>query len=196
MSAVRLGRTAVLLSHHVDALELTCSVEQLPGLLLRDRTDPLERVLADVQGLAREQQPQCAVESDWLWRDDEVVIVQPDGRRKGNRYCIECSDWIGFVAAIGAVVPRITIQCRSEYLLRVGALAAFDEVTGWVDDNLLPLIEGRPEEDVARWRIARLDLAADVTGVSFRPSRLRHFTSRANVRRAYEDEPEETEEGA
>lgn len=190
MKAVRLGGTATLLSHHVDGLELTCAVEQLPGLLLRGRTDPLDAILGDVQGLARAQHPQCAVESRWVWQDDEPVIVQPDGRRKGNRYCLECSDWIGFVAAIGAVVPRITIQCRSEYLLRVGALGAFDEVTEWVDDHLLPLVEGRPDEDVAVWRIARLDLAADVTGVAFSAGRLRHFTSRANVRRAYEDEPE------
>src|SRR4051794_5649623 len=111
VSAVRLGGSAVLLSHHVDGLELTCSVEQLPGLLLRDRTDLLERELASVQELARAQRPQCAVESDWSWGDDyEKVIVHPDARRKGNRYCIECSDWVAFVAAIGAVVPRITIQ--------------------------------------------------------------------------------------
>lgn len=191
MKVVRLGGSAQLLSQHVDALELTCSVEQLPGLLLRDRTDPLERLLGEVQELARAQHPQCAVETELEWHDAERVIVQPGGVRKGNRYCIECSDWVGFVAAVGAVVPRITVQCRAEYLLRVGALVAYDEVTAWVDDHLLPLVEGRPDEDEARWRIARIDLAADVMGVALSAGRLRHFTSRANVRRAYHAERED-----
>lgn len=190
MKARRLGGHATLLSHHVDGLELTCSVQQVGLLLPEDGRDRLERELSEVQDLARAQLPQCAVESNWTWCDDDPVIVHPGGMRPGTRYCIECSDWIGFVSAVAAVTPRISIQCRSEYLLRVGALKAFDEVTEWVECELLPLVGGRPEEDRHRWRIARLDLAADVMGVSLSVGRLRHFTTRANVRRTYNDQPE------
>lgn len=195
MSAAALGRKASLVSHHVDALELTCSMSQVGLLLDTDGTDALERELAEVVQLARDQAPQCAVETCWSWgEDDEPVILHPGPKRDGQRYCLECSDWMIFVAAIGARRPRITVQCRAEYLLRVGALAAYDAATLWVEEQLLPWVGGLPEEDdKPRWGIARIDLTADVLGVKLAPSRLPHFVSRSNDRRALHDEPEDTE---
>jgi hypothetical protein len=116
--------------------------------------------------------------------------VLPRALRPGARYCVECSDWAIFVAAVGAVVPRLAIQFRADYLLRVGPLRAHDAGRSWVERHLVPLIGGRPPEDRAVWRISRLDLAADVRGVSFQLADLDHFTTRAAFRRSYNGDAE------
>ncbi|PTL58665.1 hypothetical protein [Paraconexibacter algicola] len=189
--APSLARGVRLLSLHVDALEITCSLGQVRLLLDEGGVDALERELAELVQLARSQAPQCAVETDWTWGAGEPVILHPGAMRRGQRYCLECGDWTLFVAAISSRRPRITVQCRAEYLLRVGRLAAWDEVTAWVEEQLLPWVGGLPEEDDEPcWRIARIDLAADVLGAKLAPNRLPHFVSRANARRALHDEPE------
>ncbi|HEU4656365.1 MAG TPA: hypothetical protein VFR97_02515 [Capillimicrobium sp.] len=180
---------ARLLSQHVDGLELTCAVAQVP-LLLRQRPDDLDARLGRLQARARATLPHGAVPSEWCW-DDEPVLVLPHSLRPGARYCIECSDWAIFVAPVGSVVPRLTVQLRADYLLRVGPLGAYDASREWVEDHLVPLIGGRPPEDRPAWRISRLDLAADVAGVVFQLADLDHFTTRAASRRSYTGDAEQ-----
>lgn len=185
--AIPLGGSAVLLSRHVDALELTCAVQQVPKLLMHGTDDRLERILKKHQDEARALRPRSPVESDWMWGDAERVRAHPTGIRPGVRYCIECADWMGFIAATNSVLPRMSFQLRADYLVSVGAVGAFDALVPWVERTLLPLVGGRPVEDVPRWGLARLDVAADVLGAGITETDLHRFTTRAVARETHHD---------
>lgn len=189
MKAVKLARGVRLLSQHVDSLELTCALTQVRLLLDDDDADPLDRRLATLQQLARAGTPQIPVDSDWKWHKQRVVVL-PSATRAGVRYALQSPDWRIFVAGPLARTPRLTVQCRAAYLMRVGPVAAYDEVTQWATRHLLSRVGGVPsEQPEARWTIARLDLAADVLGARLTPRRVPDFTSRSRVRREYHGGP-------
>ena len=180
--------TGDLVSHHVDALELTCSVPQV-ALLLKRNTDRLEDRLAVALREAR-RPPQQPVVSGWTWdvtADPEPVLVLPNSLRKHRSYTLFCSAWVLFVAPARSVVPRITVRLRSWYLRSYagGALGAYERVRAWVERHLLPLLDGVPPEGAPTWRVARLDLAADVAGVEVLPADLDRFTTRARRRKGH-----------
>lgn len=183
-----LANGARLLSHHVDGLELSCQVAQVP-LLLRGDPDGLEPLLARLQDSARSTVPSAPAASPFTWGERaERVVVMPHATRRGARFRLDSDDWSFFVAAVGSVLPRFTVQLRADYLLDVGPVAAYDAVRTWCEGMVLPLVGGRPPEDTPTWRISRLDLAADVTGIRLGPYDLEHFTTRATQRRTYQQD--------
>jgi hypothetical protein len=177
--------TETVVSHHVDGLELTCSVPQV-ALLMDRRTDRLEdRLAANLRDARRH--PQQAVLTGWSWdvsADSEPVLLLPYSLRKRRIYALECSAWAAFVAPARSVVPRVTVQLRSWFLRAEsgGALGAYERVRAWVERHLLPLVDGVPPGEEAVWRIARLDIAADVAGVHLALDDLDRFTTRARCR--------------
>jgi hypothetical protein len=178
-----LAGRAVLLSHHVDGLELSCAVERLPPRLA-GRPDELECALDLWQRRSRSTTPAWPVATSWSW-DGEPVQLHPRGMRPGKRYCLEASDWMVFVSTDNAPGPRFVAQLRSDYLLQAGPLPAYSAVRTWVEESLVSLLDLVPDSK-PRWGIARLDLAADLAGVKLGPSDLARFTTRARARRAFD----------
>jgi hypothetical protein len=74
------------------------------------------------------------------------------------------------------------LQLRSHYIQQVGAREAVRRVCEWTAANLLGLIDGRVELAEPCWRLHRIDLAADVTGVSLTRHHLPRFVTRARER--------------
>jgi hypothetical protein len=184
------GRT-VLIAHHVDGLELSCVVERIPPALA-GRPDELECSLDLDQRRAQATVPPWPVPSRFTW-DGEPVIAHPFGKRPGKRYCLQSDDWMVFVSGDRTPGPRLVVQLRSDYLLRVGPMRAFEAVREWVAEHLLSLLDLVPDTE-PRWGIARLDLAADVTGVSLSSSDLVRFTTRARARRTFHTDHEDAGE--
>lgn len=176
-----------LLSVHVDALELSCNVTQVP-MLYDGETDRLGTLLAELTTVARSAAPARPVQSNWTWestRGPTPVTVLPRSLRRSYAFALECCDWLLVVASPRAVVPRVMVQLRSEYLLTEGAHTAYERIRAWVERHLLPLIEGRPVGDSPVWSIARLDLAADLVGVQLHIADLARFTARARTRQSW-----------
>ena len=173
-----------LVSFHVDALELSCSIDQVP--LLHGDFDELDLKLARLKAATRGTRPSRPVPSGWRWEQaadaDEPVVVLPTSVRKGYRCALHCSDWLLLVAAPRSVLPRFAVQLRADYLLASGPLAGYEAVRAWVARHLIPLVDGVPAEAEPVWRIARLDLAADVAGVKLEAGDLNSFTTRARAR--------------
>ncbi|MBX5441605.1 MAG: hypothetical protein IRZ32_08775 [Solirubrobacteraceae bacterium] len=180
---------AVLLSHHVDALELSCAVEHVPSAL-GGRPECLDLHLAGYQDLAR-RSPRGPVASGWTWDEGPVrepVLVHPGGLRQGRRYALESPDWLVLVAAPRSVAARIVVQLRADYLLRVGPLHAYHAARAWVERHLVPMLGGLTADNQPRWGIARIDVAADVAGVHWRPADLERITTRARTRDTHHDD--------
>jgi hypothetical protein len=176
-----------LLSLHVDALELSCSVEQVP--MLHGDFDELDLKLSRSRAVTRATIPYRPAATGWSWDGNaagaEPVVVLPTAVRKGYRFALQCSDWILFVAAPRARLPQMMIQLRADYLLAAGPLAAYGAVRAWVEQHALPLVDGVAPDSSPLWLIARLDLAADVAGVNLTAADLDRFTTRARARDAY-----------
>jgi len=173
-----------LVGHHVDALELSCSIDVVP-MRLATRLEELDCQLDAYRRRARATTPAHHVQTKWTWAN-EPVIAHPSGLRPGKRYCLESRDWMLFVSA-APFGPRLVIQLRSEFLLSAGPLPAFEQLRTWTESNLLSLANLIPDTE-PRWNIARLDLAADIAGVVLTPSDLPLFTTRAVARRAFSSE--------
>lgn len=185
----QLADGAALLSHHVDALELSCAVEHVPSAL-GGRPERLDLHLAGYQNLAR-RSPRGPVPSGWTWDEGPVrepVLVHPGGLRQGRRYALESPDWLALVAAPRSVAARIVVQLRAEYLLRVGPLHAYHAARAWVDRHLVPMLGGLTDDTPPRWGIARIDLAADVAGIRLCPGDLERITTRARTRDTHHDD--------
>jgi hypothetical protein len=184
------GRT-VLIAHHVDGLELSCVVERIPPALA-GRPDELECSLDLDQRRAQATVPPWPVPSRFTW-DGEPVIAHPFGKRPGKRYCLQSDDWMVFVSGDRTPGPRLIVQLRSDYLLRVGPMRAVEAVREWVAAHLLSLLDLVPDTE-PRWGIARLDLAADITGASLSSSDLARFTTRARARRTFHADREDAKQ--
>jgi hypothetical protein len=180
------GRT-VLMAHHVDGLELSCVVERIPPALA-GRPDELECSLDLDQRRALATVPPWPVPCRFTW-EGEPVIAHPSGKRPGRRYCLQSDDWMLFVSGDRAPGPRFVVQLRSDYLLRVGPVRASEAVREWVAEHLLSLLDLVPDTE-PRWGIARLDLAADITGLSLAPEDIARFTTRARARRTFHTDPD------
>lgn len=191
MSGVReLGDGAALLSLHVDGLELSCAVEQMPMLRAGRRSDELDFKLARLKSQARATVPSGPVATGWFWDEKvepEPVLVQPTALRRAYQYALTCSAWALFVASPRAPLPRLCVQLRADYLLRVGPLHAYRAVRAWVERFPLKLIDGQAPDTEPVWRVSRLDLAADVAGVELSASDLDRFTTRARLRGSRHD---------
>jgi hypothetical protein len=191
VSTVReLGDGAVLLSLHVDALELSCAVEQVPMLCGGRTSDELDFKLSRLKSRARATVPSGPVATGWHWDEGleaEPVLLLPTALRRAYRYALACSAWVIFVAPPRAVVPRFCVQLRADYLLRVGPLHAYRAARASVERFPLQLVEGKAPDVEPVWRISRLDLAADVAGVELTTSHLDRFTTRARVRGSRHD---------
>lgn len=113
MSGLRqLTDDAVLLSLHVDALELSCSVEQVP-MLYGGEWDELDLKLSRLKVGTRATVPSRPVPTGWQWDEapaPEPVLLLPSALRKGYRFALACSAWVLFVASPRAVVPRFSVQ--------------------------------------------------------------------------------------
>lgn len=168
-----------LIGAHVDALELSWA----PTTRTRfggEETDPLGRLLAEQQFAAHQSRRPVALEQ-WGWRDDYVRVL-PRGVRSWT-HAFECNDWLGMIGRDGAQGSRGLFQIRSDYLAEVGAVEAVRQVQIWTARHLLPRTRRDTEWPVA-WRVARIDLAADLAGVRLKASDLSRFTSRASKRTA------------
>jgi len=67
----------------------------------------------------------------------------------------------------------------------VDAAAACAGVVKWVEENLLTEVSGVPDDEPPVWRVSRVDIAADITGVELSASDLARFTTRARSRESY-----------
>jgi len=179
----------VLLAHHVDALELSCAVMQVPPALA-GRPDELECALDNDRRRAGASVPPRPLPSSLGTWAGLPVVGHPRGKRPGKPYCLETDDWITFIANDRAPGPRLVVQLRSDYLLRHGPLAACKEVTAWIETHLLSLLD-LVDDETPVWRVARIDLAADVSGLSLAPGDLARFTTPARSRRVFHVEPDD-----
>lgn len=178
---------ASLLSFHVDALELSCAVDQVPMLYGGD-CDELDAKLSGLKGRARTTHPWHPVPSGWTWdetADQEPVVALPTALRDGYQFVLQCEAWVLFVAAPRAVVPRFAMQLRADYLLRTGPLLAYGAARAWVERYPMTLVQGIAPGTEPQWRISRLDLAADIAGVQLAATDLDHFTTRARIRETH-----------
>ena len=171
---------ATCIAQWVDALELSCE----PARRRRfgdELVDRLERELAELREQAR-QAPAREVESRWVFEAAgrrEVVMVTDRGFFLRNKFMLRTSRWTIGVAADSAPGPRFFVQMRSSYLAEAGPVTAFQTVSSWCGMHLLPLV-GRQAEDVPPvWRVSRVDLAADVAGLTFERADVERFTTRA-----------------
>ena len=185
MSLRRLSNGTILLGQHVDGLELAWEPPQHKRYGY-ERNDELEEQLADCQSRAMDS-PALFLETKWRYGTElEPVLVWPQGIR-GARYRLECLSWLFGINSDGKPGPRGFVQLRAPYLATVGALSSFQGVRSWADSNLLPLVGRKPDGLSTAWRVSRIDLAADVAGVSFEGGDVARFTTRARSRRAYHE---------
>jgi hypothetical protein len=192
-TAVPLGGSAVLLSHHVDGLEVSCSVPYVP-LLLGDRREQLDPLLERARARASIARPCIPVPLNFVWPygpdGDEPVLVHLGRLRRNYAYALETSAWLMFVGSPRSPLPRFLVQFRAATLLVRGGAEAFRLTRDWWDETLLPLVGGRPDDEEPQWRVSRLDLTADVGGLSLVVRDVEFFTSRAGARRTFEDRDE------
>jgi hypothetical protein len=184
-----------LLGQHVDALELTCGVDQhrrvgrrpddlhLTLLGLREQARASVHDAADVVFLKKGRIRRT------VWRfpvgeRKELVRILARGQRQWA-FVLRCEGaWQLSVAPDGARGPRLHVQFASDYLASVGALEATRAFKRWATRTVLPLIDRRgPVEPV--WRLMRVDLAADVAGASFARLDLDRFVSRSRLRSSF-----------
>lgn len=190
-SATDLGGGAKLLSHHVDWLELSCTLPQVK--LLAPDGDPLDDRLAAFKFQCTGRSGQDSLPTAWKWSgheggEVEIVRYLRQAKRRGRPYTLECSAWIIFVARPFSAIPRFVVQTRADYLQAIGPIAAYRQIRDWATENLIPLVGGIDPDAEASWRIARIDLAADISGVGFEIEDLRRFTSRSRVRGIHDDD--------
>ena len=180
-----LSEDAWLVTQVVDALELSCTVEQARSSGER-RPDELESCL---YGLRKSPGGWGPLETDWqvtVGGVPEPVWMLPASPRKGWRYALESPNWLMLISGNGQGKPRFCVQLRSDYLLSDGATTASAETCKWVETNLLPLV-GRRVGLEPSWRISRLDLAADVAGEVLEAADLQNITTRARERGCREE---------
>jgi hypothetical protein len=173
-AVVPLDGGAVLLSHHVDGLEVSCTVQQVP-LLLGDKRERLDPLLEHARARASRARPMVPVALSFVWPHgldgDEPLLIHPGRLRRNYAYGLETSSWLMLVGSPRSPLPRFVIQFRAGSLLSRGAAEILRLTRVWWETNLLPLVGGIPEEDAEpQWRISRLDLAADVGGVELPPA--------------------------
>lgn len=195
-----------LVSHHVDGLELSCSVDQVPNLNKPWKAKGSKR---ETEGKVKRDNRTASMACDleakldigkrkgqrlnreghravgWQWRDDirkEPVRLLPFSPRPGYSYALETTDWLLLVAPFRSPRPRFSFQLRAEYLLEAGAKKAFTEVVRWWTRNINPLMIAKTDEGPI-WRISRIDLAADLAGVDLEPNDLPLFIASARSRK-------------
>jgi len=183
----RLSDGAVLLGQHVDGLELAWEPPQYKRYG-HEPADGLEASLDAYRSSAQDDPARFAT-TEWPFTvetETEPVVVRPHGVRR-SPYQLECRSWLLGVNRDGKPGPRGFVQLRASYLASVGALTGFRDVRAWTNANLLPLVGRTPHGLSTTWRVSRIDLAADVAGVSFEGGDVARFTTRAGNRRAYEE---------
>lgn len=187
-----------LLSHHVDMLELTCTADQVGLLLpsepkrgdLESRGAPsvcnLELRLDGIRRTANLHTGLAILDTGWTWltQDGEVgVELLPYALRDGYAFALQTPDWLLLVAPWRSKRPRLTFQLRADYVLQNGPLVGFEAVKAWSETNIFPLVSGMAKETTPEWKVSRLDIAADVAGLTLSAGDLASFTTRAKTRK-------------
>lgn len=207
MTLPELSPGVFLCSHHVDALELSCSVEQVPlrtpsnptdghtesGRVKRDYKTALlvcelEAMLDQVKRLGEKLNLNGDRGTGWLWgkgKSGEPVRLLPTVQRRGQAFALETSDWLLMIGPYRSARPRFSFQARADYLLEVGPGKAYREIVKWWEENILPLMVGMSKDDPPVWRISRIDLAADVLGADLVASDLALIATRARQRKEH-----------
>lgn len=206
MSLLELSPGVFLASHHVDALEISCAVDQVPHLIgkgasrsgkVREQTQKVRRdfktsemvceLEAKLDRLKRNGEKlnlDGERDTGWRWREDdaeEPVKLLPTVKRAGHVFALETNDWLLMIGRFKSVRPRFTFQARADYLLEVGADEAYRQIVEWWTEHIRPLMVGITE-DSPLWRISRIDLAADLAGAKLVATDLACFTTRARQR--------------
>jgi len=209
MTLLELSSGVAVVSHHVDALELSCTVDQAPHLvkgycadlsmapwasieMRRVRRDnktaemvcELEAKLDLLKRKGERINEKGERDTGWTWDtadSAEPVRLLPEYRRKGHTFALETSDWLLMIRPFKSVKPRFSFQLRADYLLELGAGEAYRNVVEWWTANIGRLVIGQTEGSPV-WRISRIDLTADIAGISLNAGDLSMFTTRLRQR--------------
>jgi|GEM_PF-4477248 len=210
MSLLELAPGVFLASHHVDALEISCAVDQVPHLVGKEASLPThkgqgtETVRRDYKTAATVCELEAKLDqlkrhgeklnlegeraTGWLWREgdtDQQVRLLPTAKRAGHAFALETDDWLLMIERFKSVRPRFAFQVRADYLLETGAAEAYRRVVEWWTENIRPLLVGMMEESPPVWRISRIDLASDLAGAKLLATDLNCLTTRARQRKEH-----------
>jgi len=210
MSLLELSPGVSLTSHHVDALEVSCAVDQVPHLIgekdfksAEDRRGTgkvrrdyktaamvceLEAKLDHLKRHGEKLNLEGERATGWQWREGEAaeqVRLLPTIKRTGQSFALETNDWLLMIGRFKSVRPRFSFQTRADYLLEVGAAETYRQITKWWTENIQPLLVGMTDDSPPMWRISRIDLAADLAGVNLKAADLACFTTRARQRKEH-----------
>lgn len=217
MSLLELSSGVFLAAHHVDALEVSCSVDQVPNLVKKPasgdstkkgsksgrRDHRTATMVCDLEAkldLDKRQGERLNDKGErdtgWSWTASgdgcQPVRLLPTVPRKGQAFALETEDWLLMVCPFRTIRPRFSFQLRSDFLLEVGASAAYGQVVRWWGENIRPILVGMPEGEAPTWRISRVDLAADVAGAGLLATDLDHLTTRSRLRKERHSSQEAT----
>lgn len=101
-------------------------------------------------------------------------------------YALQCASFLLRVNFESPTRPRAVVQLRTALLQRLGAHAAVLRVSRWLDEHLLPLVDGRVAHADTVLGLHRIDLTADVCGVTLTRMHLDRFITRARERVEYD----------
>lgn len=131
----------------------------------------LQHGIGDVLRLFREQAEDegAAVDSPWEFEGSQVMLRHHGWFSYG--YWLTCEAFDCMVSTAPSL-PVVFVQLRQVYLYEVGdALEAYRRVLDWLTTNILAKVE--------RQTVSRLDLCADLIGLSDDDLDPRRFTTRA-----------------
>jgi hypothetical protein len=181
-------------------LELTCAIDQVTLLTkghivggVRKTEDrvwwcDLDYALHRISKRGALVRPTGERDTGWTWSrqgETENVLLLPRVPRRGHAFALETRDWMMLIAPYRSVIPRITIQARSHFLLSVGPASALAAIKEWTAENIIPLVNGTVPGKDPTWKISRIDIAADLAGIELEASDLSDFTSRAKFKREH-----------